>query len=118
MQIGQLAQRAGVSRDALRLYESAGLIESTRRDNGYREYAEDTLVRLLLIRTGQRLGFSLAQIGEAAAGINGIADVGQREAAVMQLLRAQLERVDEQLRDLQTLKRELVERLDSGCPLS
>lgn len=118
MQIGQLAQRAGVSRDALRLYESAGLIESTRRDNGYREYAEDTLVRLLLIRTGQRLGFSLAQIGEAAAGLNGIADVGQREAVVTQLLRVQLERVDEQLQELQVLKQELIKRLDDGCPLA
>ncbi|MBL0728586.1 MerR family transcriptional regulator [Piscinibacter sp. HJYY11] len=118
MQIGELAQRAGVSRDALRLYESAGLIESTRRDNGYREYTEDTVVRLLLIRTGQRLGLSLAQIGEAAAGLNGITDVKQREAAVTQLLRAQLERVDQQLQELQALKQELVDRLESGCPLS
>lgn len=117
MQIGQLAQLAGVSRDALRLYESAGLIESTRRGNGYRDYADDTLVRLLLIRTGQRLGFSLAQIAEASAGLHQITDPARREAAVVELLHAQVTRVDEQLAELQALRGELMARVASGCPL-
>jgi MerR family copper efflux transcriptional regulator len=116
MRIGQLAQRAGVSRDALRLYERAGLIVATRRANGYREYAEDSVVRLLLIRTGQRLGFSLAQIAEATAGVDRLADAAEREAAVTRLLETQLARVDEQLAELQALRHELAERVQGGCP--
>jgi len=40
MQIGQLAQRTGVSRRLLRYYEEQGLIKPSRALNGYREYGE------------------------------------------------------------------------------
>jgi DNA-binding transcriptional MerR regulator len=38
MLIGQLARRTGTSERRLRYYESAGLLTSTRRANGYRDY--------------------------------------------------------------------------------
>ncbi len=40
MQIGQLAERTGVSRRLLRYYEEQGLIKPGRALNGYREYGE------------------------------------------------------------------------------
>ena len=40
MQIGQLAERTGVSRRLLRYYEEQGLIKPSRALNGYREYGE------------------------------------------------------------------------------
>jgi len=42
MQIGELAERSGLSRDTLRFYEKRGLIASLRRPNGYRHYPDGT----------------------------------------------------------------------------
>jgi MerR family transcriptional regulator, copper efflux regulator len=37
--IGDLSKATGLSREALRFYEQAGLIQSRRLANGYRSYA-------------------------------------------------------------------------------
>ncbi|MCO7513345.1 MerR family transcriptional regulator [Pseudomonas guariconensis] len=62
MQIGELALRAGVSTRALRHYESRQLIESSRLDNGYRDYATSMVQRVLWIRELLECGFSTRQI--------------------------------------------------------
>jgi DNA-binding transcriptional MerR regulator len=41
MLIGELSERTGVSRRALRYYEDRGLLVPERAGNGYREYADD-----------------------------------------------------------------------------
>ena len=41
MRIGELSERSGVSRRALRYYEEQGLLVPERSCNGYREYAND-----------------------------------------------------------------------------
>lgn len=51
--IGQLARLSGVTERTLRYYESRGLLEPGRGDNGYRRYAEsqvDCLQQILLYR--------------------------------------------------------------------
>lgn len=63
MKIGAIARAAGVSCDTLRFYEKLGLIRSTRTDNSYRHYAPETAQLVTYIRTAQRLGFSLSEIG-------------------------------------------------------
>ncbi|CAD5108555.1 MerR family transcriptional regulator [Zestomonas carbonaria] len=62
MQIGELASRAGISTRVLRHYESRELIESTRLENGYRDYAPIMLQRVLWIRELIECGFSTRQI--------------------------------------------------------
>jgi DNA-binding transcriptional MerR regulator len=62
MQIGELALRAGVSTRALRHYESRQLIESSRLDNGYRDYASSMVQRVLWVRELLECGFSTRQI--------------------------------------------------------
>lgn len=69
MRIGNLAQAAGVSCDTLRFYEKQGLIRSTRAGNGYRLYAPETAQLVTYIRTAQKLGFSLAEIGKSMPAI-------------------------------------------------
>lgn len=50
MRIGDLAERTGSSRRLLRYYEEQGLIFPTRSENGYREYDERYVDRVVQIR--------------------------------------------------------------------
>jgi DNA-binding transcriptional MerR regulator len=48
--IGELADRTGTSRRLLRYYEEQGLLISSRSPNGYRDYAESSVDRVLQVR--------------------------------------------------------------------
>jgi len=65
MKVRELATRAGVTPHAVRHYVWIGLLAPTRRrENGYREFSEADVRRLLFIRRAQRLGFTLAEVTE------------------------------------------------------
>jgi MerR family transcriptional regulator, copper efflux regulator len=113
MQIGELAAQVGVSCDTLRLYEKRGLIRADRRANGYRDYPENALTLVQLIRQAQTLGFSLREIGELLRGMNG--QLGRDEVAG--LLRAKLDEIDTRLASMQQLRGLLAARLADACPL-
>ena len=68
MRIGELAGMSGVAASTLRFYESNGLLPVPRRSsNGYRDYPQETLERIGLIRLAQSLGFNLEQIRKGLA---------------------------------------------------
>jgi len=50
MRIGELAERTGTSRRLLRYYEEQGLIAPDRAANGYRDYDERLVDRILQVR--------------------------------------------------------------------
>ncbi|WP_327151682.1 MerR family transcriptional regulator [Nocardia sp. NBC_01329] len=50
MRIGELSERTGASRRLLRYYEEQGLIVAERCANGYRDYDERFVDRILQIR--------------------------------------------------------------------
>ncbi|MFE7121256.1 MerR family transcriptional regulator [Streptomyces sp. NPDC057654] len=50
MKIGELAERTGASRRLLRYYEEQQLISPGRSDNGYRDYAEFHVGRVVQIK--------------------------------------------------------------------
>ena len=50
MRIGELAERTGVPRRLLRYYEEQGLITPRRLDNGYREYGDHLIDRVMKVR--------------------------------------------------------------------
>ncbi|MDA8240630.1 MAG: heavy metal-responsive transcriptional regulator [Nitrospiraceae bacterium] len=63
--IGQLARKAEVNIDTIRYYERRGLISpSNRKESGYRQYLDDTVVRIHFIKHAKELGFSLDEIAE------------------------------------------------------
>jgi MerR family Zn(II)-responsive transcriptional regulator of zntA len=63
--IGKLAAAGEISPDALRYYESEGLlVPTTRTASGYRLYGEDALRRVRFIRHAQTCGFTLTEIRE------------------------------------------------------
>ncbi|MEN3327659.1 MAG: hypothetical protein V7638_2466 [Acidobacteriota bacterium] len=61
--IGDLAKATGVSTDTLRHYERKGVLHSQRAGNGYREYPEDALERVRMVRQGLAIGFTLDELG-------------------------------------------------------
>jgi MerR family redox-sensitive transcriptional activator SoxR len=65
LSIGEVAARSGVATSALRFYETKGLIESERTDGNQRRYPRATLRRVALIRAGQEVGLSLAELAKA-----------------------------------------------------
>ncbi len=66
MLIGELAQKTGLSRDTIRFYEKVGLVTPFQRnpENGYKEYDNDAIDRLILITQAKALGFTLSEINQ------------------------------------------------------
>jgi len=65
LQIGQVAQKTGLSVDAIRFYEKSGLLtRPIRASSGYRLYTEREIADLEFIQKAQKLGFSLNEIRE------------------------------------------------------
>ncbi len=62
LDIGEVAERAGVPPSTLRYYDDIGLIESIGRRGLRRQFGPDTIWRLALISLGKTAGFSLSEI--------------------------------------------------------
>lgn len=75
MRIGVLARETGVSERLLRYYEEQGLLQPTRRANGYREYAESDIVAVSHIRSLLAAGLPTAVIAQV---LDRVADVEGR----------------------------------------
>jgi DNA-binding transcriptional MerR regulator len=61
MRIGEVAAQAGVTVKTVRYYESLGLVEAGRADNGYREYGDAELRLITEVRALSRLGIRAEQ---------------------------------------------------------
>lgn len=110
MRIGELAQRSGLSRDTLRYYERLGLLDFvSRHDNNYREYADEALDKLELIKKGKSIDLTLREI----AGIfhEGAID----RTALFNLLQVEKQELDGQILASANIRAELPATMDR-CP--
>jgi DNA-binding transcriptional MerR regulator len=65
LQIGQVAERTGLSLRTIRFYEEHGLVRpTTRTGGGFRLYSEDDVARLEVIKRMKPLGFRLEEMQE------------------------------------------------------
>ncbi|WP_091675800.1 MerR family transcriptional regulator [Amycolatopsis marina] len=68
MQIGEVAERTGLSLRTIRYYEEVGLVvPSARSQGGFRLYTEPDVDRLDLVKRMKPLGFQLDEMGELLA---------------------------------------------------
>ena len=68
LRAGELARRAGVSKDTLRFYERKGLLPRPRRmANNYRAYPPETVDRVLWLRRVLAAGFTLDELARILA---------------------------------------------------
>ncbi|MBQ3704717.1 MAG: MerR family transcriptional regulator [Oscillospiraceae bacterium] len=65
MNIREASQITAISKDMIRHYEKIGLIKPVRSENGYRDFSEDDLNTLVVIRTLSNSHISLKQIRSA-----------------------------------------------------
>jgi MerR family Zn(II)-responsive transcriptional regulator of zntA len=111
MLIGELVERTGLTKDTIRFYEKKGLIlldRKSRRENNYKEYSEQVLDKLMLIRKLKDMGFTLNEIDT-------FLELWREEDASCENLKFTLENkimiVNEQIQRLNELKTRLTESL-------
>lgn len=100
--IGEAAQRSGLSRKAIRLYERKGLLPPAQRsDAGYRLYSSDDVAVLHVIRRARALGLHLDEISD----ILDLQRGGEQPCAhVLGVLDARIAEIDRTIGDLQALR--------------
>lgn len=63
--IGKIAEKVGIPAKTIRYYEDIKLLQPAKRmDNKYREYSEEDVARLRLIKQARALGLSLNEVKE------------------------------------------------------
>jgi MerR family copper efflux transcriptional regulator len=108
LRIGELAAEVGLTPQAIRFYETRGLLgPSERAGKGYRYYGEEELLRVKKIQALQSIGLSLDDIANVLplyyADPTGVAS----KRKLIEILRGQLEETDEKLAKIQTFRDEL-----------
>ena len=102
-QIGEVAERCGVSIDTIRYYERRKLLPiAPRTSGGYRVFTSQSVERVLFIKQAQELGFSLDEI-------KGLLTTGGAEECkqVRDLLRTKLDEMDGQIKKMKAFRQTL-----------
>lgn len=94
-QIGEVAERTGLSLRTIRYYEEVGLVTpSSRSQGGFRQYTEVDVARLELVKRMKPLDFSLEEMRELLTALDALesdaTDVDDREALLEQLTKFRL----------------------------
>lgn len=112
MNIGQAADRSGVSAKMVRHYESLGLLPRIgRTESGYRQYAEKEVHTLRFIRRARDLGFSMAEIAEL---LKLWQNRRRASADVKRIALSHVADLDRRMEEMAAMKRTL-ERLADCC---
>ena len=98
--IGTLAETAGVNVETIRFYQRKGLMPEPEKPYGsIRRYGAAELARVRFIKSAQRLGFSLEEVGELLK-----LEDGARCSEARQLAEQKLVDVRQKLSDLQRIE--------------
>lgn len=111
MKIGELSALTGVSIRSIRYYEQQGLLSPFRQANGYREYSPFAEEQIRTIQLYLGLGLSTEQIAGFLHCV-----LKNKEAfceEVLPVYRRKLEEIDAQISQLQRIKSNLKDRIDS-----
>ncbi|MGH1541195.1 MAG: redox-sensitive transcriptional activator SoxR [Arenicella sp.] len=111
--ISAISRRSGVASSALRFYEERGLIQSERAGSGHRRYHRSVLRRLAFIVFAQRIGLSLDEIAAELAKLPASRTPTREDWS--ELSSTWVQRIDERLAELQSLKKGLTNCIGCGC---
>ena len=106
--IGILAKAAGVNVETIRFYQRKCLMREPEKNYGsIRLYTEADLNRLRFIKSAQKLGFSLEEVGELLK-----LEDGTRCSDARKLAEIKLTDVRQKLQDLQNIESALAQLID------
>jgi len=113
MRVGELADRSGKTVRALHFYEEMDLLRPVERTRGgFRQYDEQSLVRIQWIDRLQELGFSLRETREFLDSLRELPTGPAAMSALRGFYTEKLQQTREQMTRLSQLESELKESLD------
>ncbi|MEO8393393.1 MAG: MerR family transcriptional regulator [Chloroflexota bacterium] len=110
--IGVIAQKAGIATSAIRYYERIGLLPPPDRISGKRRYDHSVVQKLGVIRLAQQAGFTIAEIQTLLHDFPEEAAPSERWQA---LAGSKIAELDEQLQHIQAMKALLEQTLQCHC---
>ncbi|WKX27428.1 Cu(I)-responsive transcriptional regulator [Tatumella ptyseos] len=113
MNISQVAQRTGLTSKAIRFYEDKGLFTPPPRTlNGYRDYHDQHIEELTLIKQAKAAGFSLDECREF---VGLYRDPHRRSADIKARTLQKIEQLTRQLEEITQIRERLM-TLAASCP--
>lgn len=107
MNIGQAAERSGLSAKTIRYYEDIGLVVPLRQTgNAYRDYSQTDLDHLCFLQHARAVGFGL---DECRALLDLYRDPARHSIHVKQLVLEKIAHLDQQLASLAAMRKALGE---------
>lgn len=101
MNIGDVADRAGLPPKTIRYYEDIGLVTPQRAANGYRSFRETDLHKLTFLGRARSLGFS---IEDCRALLALYEDDTRASADVKRIAKENLARIDRKIAELTAMR--------------
>jgi len=111
MNIGEVADRAGLPAKTIRYYEDIGLVQPLRSANGYRAFRDSDIHKLRFLGRARALGFSI----EDCRTLLGLYEDETRESAqVKSVAQDHLAAIDDKITQLKSM-RETLSHLVESC---
>lgn len=111
MNIGAAATASGLPVKTIRYYEDIGLIRPLRGENGYRDFSDNDLHKLVFLGRARRLGFS---IEDCRTLLSLYEDRDRASADVKAIARDHMEKVAAKIEELKSLHH-VLENLIREC---
>ena len=109
--ISEVASRLGVRPSAIRYYEQVGVLPRPGRVSGRRQYDDDALCWLAVVRRAQEAGFTLDEIRTLFFGFGRTTPLSARWKKIAT---AKIVELDARLQQIQSMK-DLLQRLQTRC---
>lgn len=105
MRINTLAQKTGLTAPAIRFYEKEGLLNARhvqRGENNYREFCQEAVEHLQLIKKVQTAGFTITEIKEVIQADEANELSLSRKVEILRQKMQEIERKQNELEQVQT----------------
>ena len=105
MKIGVAAKRSGLPSKTIRYYDDIALVSPVSvGENGYRDYEDSDVRKLLFVRKARSFGFSIDDCRDL---LSLYEDRNRASADVRKIAQERIEEIDRKLEELQSLRKEL-----------
>ena len=115
MKIGIIAEKTGVSRDTVRLYDKLGLLGNVSRPfeyNNYKDYGPENVYRINMIKEMKRIGLTLKECkGVIDSLVSDDMDANNR----VDFVKGKITEVESKIKALKKIKGFLQVHLDNDC---